>query len=287
MKKTRLTIWKLRKNIASLVISISLVLFLLGLTLLLILNTRKLSTYLKEHVGISVFLNNSTPEFEILRLQKKLDAEIFVKETRFISSQQAAEELQTDLGEDFLDILEYNPLPPSIEIKLVADYVHNDSLKNITQQILTYSGVIDVTYQKSLMHAINNNVNRISFVLLLFATLLFVVSIALINNTVRLSIYAKRFHIKTQKLVGATEVFIRQPFIKENIFYGIEAAFIAIILLFFVVFFLEQEVGHLFKIENVSLLFFLVLLCGIVITGVSSFFAVNKYLRINADELYF
>lgn len=281
---------KLQSSKATALISITLVLFMLGLLGFIVLHAQKLSEYVRENIGVSIIMKENVREAGIVQLQKVLDASPFVKSTEYITPEQAAEELQEDLGEDFIGFLGYNPLLPSIELKLKASYTTLDSLQVIENKLLANPDVKEVYYQKDLVHLINRNIRRISLVLLGFSALLLVIAIALINNTIRLSVYSKRFIIKTMQLVGATGGFIRRPFLWRGVMQGLYASFIAIIFLGLILYFSQKELPELVNLQDIVLiltLFVFVLASGIVLTYLSTWFAVKKYLRAQADQLYY
>ena len=272
------------------VISISLVLFMLGLIGILALSSKRLSNYVKENISFSVFLKDDIKDADILKLQKNLDAAPYVKSTLFITKDMAAEQLKKDLGEEFVDYLEYNPLPQAIEVKYKAEYANPDSIALIERELKEYSQVSEVYYQKNLVSLINENVNRISLIVLAISILLLIVAIALINNTIRLSVYSKRFNIKTMQLVGATRGFIRWPFLKASVYQGIIAPLISIALLSAVIKIADSELNSIISLNDftlIGLLFGLEILAGVVITSFSSYFAVNKFLRSKSSELYY
>ncbi|NCO54175.1 MAG: cell division protein FtsX [Bacteroidetes bacterium CG02_land_8_20_14_3_00_31_25] len=272
------------------VISISLVLFMLGLIGILALSSKRLSNYVKENISFSVFLKDDIKDADILKLQKNLDAAPYVKSTLFITKDMAAEQLKKDLGEEFVDYLEYNPLPQAIEVKYKAEYANPDSIALIERELKEYSQVSEVYYQKNLVSLINENVNRISLIVLAISILLLIVAIALINNTIRLSVYSKRFNIKTMQLVGATRGFIRWPFLKASVYQGIIASLISIALLSAVIKIADSELNSIISLNDftlIGLLFGLEILAGVVITSFSSYFAVNKFLRSKSSELYY
>jgi cell division transport system permease protein len=281
---------KLRSSYLSTVISVALVLFMLGLLGLIILNAKKLSNYVKENIGFTVILNDSVKEVEVAHLQKVLDATSYVKSTEYINKQQAALNLQKDLGEDFVSFLGYNPLRGSIEVRLNADYANSDSLIWIEKDLMKDNIVKEVYYQKSLVSLVNENVKKIGLVIILFSAMLMIVSIALINNSIRLSIYARRFLIRTMLLVGATGGFIRRPFVLRGIRHGLYGAVIAILLLVGVLYLVQQQLPELFQLQDekmIATLFALVIALGIIITWISTWLAVHKYLRLKTDELYY
>lgn len=281
---------KLRSSYITTVISISLVLFLLGIIGLLFLNAQRLSEYVKENLGFTVMVNENSREAEVQRLQKTLNASSYVREANYVSQDEAAEILEEELGEDFVDFLGYNPLLSSIEVKVYAEYANPDSMAVIEEEVMNFPQVKEVYYQKNLLHAVNDNIEKISLVLGGFAILLMIIAIALINNTIRLSVYSRRFLIKTMQLVGATRGFIRRPFLVTGILNGLAGATIAIILLSLLIYGLSNEFEGMIGFANIRLigvLFAIVVFLGILITFISTFFAVNRYLRMNADDLYY
>jgi cell division transport system permease protein len=272
-------------------ISISLVLFIIGIMALLILSGDKLSDYIKENIGFSVILNDDAKEVEVTRLQKFLDATDYVKSTRYIDKATAAEELAQELGgEDFIEFLGYNPLLASIEVRLNAAWANPDSLAVIEQEFRSYPQIKEIIYQKDMVSLVNENVRKITLVLLSFCLLLFLVSIALINNTIRLAIYSQRFVINTMQLVGATNAFIRRPFMNRMLINGFFAAIISLIMLTLVIFSIQNELAAIISFSDLELIvmvYGIVILLGVIITQSSAFFAINKYLRLRSDELYF
>lgn len=278
-----------RASYVTTIVSITLVLFMMGMLGLIILHAKKLSDYVKENIGFSIIMKEDVKEAGIIQLQKTLDASDFVKSTEYITQEKAAEIMQEDLGENFIEFLGYNPLLPSIDLRLQANYANLDSLQLIESELLKNPNVKEVWYQKSLVNLINRNIRRISIILLAFSFLLLLISIALINNTIRLSVYSKRFLIRSMQLVGATQQFIRKPFILQGLLQGIYAALIAILMLMGVIYLLQEEIPELVLLQDINLfmiLFVLVVLLGLVISWFSTFFAVRKYLRMRTDELY-
>ena len=213
----------------------------------------------------------------------------YVKVAEYISREQAAKELANELGEDFVQFLGYNPLPASIDLQLKAGYANSDSIARIEMLLLSSPLVKEVVYQKSLIDQVNSNIQKISFVLLSFSFILLIISVILINNTIKLSIYARRFLIRSMQLVGATETFIRMPFIKRSILHGIIAGVIAILLLIGVLFLARQrmpEIAGLQDITEFSVFFAGVLVAGVVLSAFSTWISVNKFLRMKVDSLY-
>jgi cell division transport system permease protein len=280
---------RLRSSYLSSIISISLVLFMVGLLGLLVLDARKISDYVKEHIQLTVFLNEDVPEVEVSALQNLLDHSAFVKSSQFVSKQQALDSLKKDLGEDAVGMLEDNPLPASIDIKLHAEYAHPDSMKNIADNIQQNKIVREVTYQHTEVDMMNKNFRTVALVLFLFSALLFFIAIALVNNTIRLSLYSKRFIIKSMQLVGATKYFIRKPFLKQGLMHGLYAGIIACVLLSGLLYVIANKFPELVKVQDIKIivtLFTGVILFGIFLSVMSTMMAVNRYLRLKTEELY-
>ena len=280
---------KIRSSFFSTIVSLSLVLFVLGLLGLVVLNAKKLSDYVKENIGLSIILKDSIRDAEFMSLRKQLDVEPFVKKATFVTKEQAAESLKKDLGEDFVKFLGYNPLLSSFDIKLNAEYANADSLQAIEKKLLQNNNVKEVYYQKSLVNVINDNVRKIGIVLLSFCLLLSVIAIALINNTIRLYIYSKRFIIRTMQLVGATTAFISRPFIIKSVWNGFYSALITIAMLMGLIYTAQNNFPELIGLNDIKLfiqLFAMVMIAGVGITFLSTYFAVKKYLKIQADDLY-
>ena len=272
-------------------ISISLVLFILGIVVLMGILATRLSMYVKENMGFSIVLKENVKESQVKKLQKKLDIAPYVRATQYISKEDALKELEVELGENPKDLLGFNPLQASIEVKLRSDYAHPDSLVWIEKGLRKGTVAIDdIVYQNDLIQLVNDNIRRISFMLLGLAVVLMLISFALISNTIRLGAYSKRFIIHTMKLVGATPAFIRKPFIISNIINGIIGAFIAMALLSGCVYYLLTEFDNLYTLIDISSLFWvfvIVLLLGVVLTAISAWFAVNRYIRMDRDNLYY
>lgn len=288
-KEERFAKRRLNSSRITTIVSISLVLFAIGLVGLLVLHTKKLSDYVKENIGFTVYMNKNVKEAEILQLQKELDAMEYVSSTEYISEEKAAETFQKDLGDDFVSFIGYNPLHTSIEVHLKAKYAEDFYFEQVRQMLIKRPIVKEIEYQKSLIKTINDNVKKISLVLLVFSLLLFVIAITLINNTIRLMVYSKRFLIKTMQLVGATEGFIRKPFLKVSILHGLISSLIAIGMLILVIYISRQEIPEIISLQSLDLfllLFAFVILIGFIISLVSTFIAVRKYLKLKVDYLY-
>ncbi|OFY69717.1 MAG: cell division protein FtsX [Bacteroidetes bacterium RBG_19FT_COMBO_42_7] len=280
---------KLSGSYLTLVISVSLVLFLLGILGLVIINTKELSDYFRESLTFSVILDDDAREADIRMLQKDLDARQFVKSTEYVSKDEAAVKMKNDLGEDFISFLGDNPLPPSIDVYLYANYANRDSVVKFEKYILEYPFVKEVWYEDSLLFLINENVRKISLFLLIISSFLFLIAVTIINNTIRLAIYSKRFLIRTMQLVGATRSFIRKPFLIRSIYHGVLAALMAMLLLMGLLYLIEKEFLMLFTFESTNLLILLgvlLIIAGVLINLVSTYLSVNRYLVISEDKLY-
>ncbi len=278
------------RSYISATVSISLVLFLIGLFGLLVLNADKLSDYVRENIGFTLVLHDDVKEIEIIRLQKILDATESVKSTRFIDKETAACQLQKDLGEDFQGFLGFNPLLSSIDVKLYAEYTQPDSIAILEKDFLQYPQVKEVYYQRDLVNLINENINKIGLILIVFSVLLLVIFTTLINNTIRISVYSQRFIINTMQLVGATRSFIRKPFILRSITYGIAGALVANALIGGIFLNYRNEFPDVLNVsgyETPGIVFVIVFTMGIFISWLSTFFAVNKFLRLQFDELFY
>ena len=272
------------------IISIALVLFLLGLIFLIGMLGNQLSVYVKENMAFSVVLKDKQKESDIKKIQLALDALPAIKSTEYISKEQAARELEEELGENPETFLGFNPLSASIEVKLHADYANADSLQMIESHLKKYTSVSELLYRKDMMELVNENLKKISLVLIAFAAILMVISFVLISNTIRLLIYSKRFLIHTMKLVGATAAFIRRPFIRYNVVSGIIASLLAILMLTGTLYYVQSELAgfvELLDLHTLLILFGSVLATGIFLSVLATIFAVNKYLRMNVDKLYY
>lgn len=282
---------KINTSYITSVISITLVLFTLGFLGLFIIHAQSLSNYIKENIGFEIIMNDNVKEADIVFFQKELNLTPFVKTTEYITQEEATMRLSEVLGEDFTGFIddENNPLLPSIEVRFNADWANNDSIDVIEQRILANQDVKEVYYQKSVVHLINNNLRKITFALMVISLMLFVISIALINNTIRLSIYSKRFVIRTMLLVGATDGFVVRPFMIISIIQGLIGSFISMILLYGILVAAHQSIPELTLLTSKQMLIYLnvsILFAGLLITGVATYFAVNRYLRMNTDALY-
>ena len=271
-------------------ISTTLVLLLLGLVVFFVLGAHNLSIYVRENINFSVLISDDMKESDILKLQKKLDKEPFVKETEYISKKQALKEQTEAMGTDPEEFLGYNPFTASIEIKLHSDYANSDSIAKIEKMIKKNTNIQDVLYQRELIDLVNENIRNISLVLLALAVVLALISFALINNTIRLAIYSKRFLIHTMKLVGASWSFIRRPFLRRNIWSGILAGILADAILMGEAYWqvsYEPELIRVITPEVMLLVSGSVLLFGVLITFMCAYLSINRYLKMKASTLYY
>lgn len=273
----------------STVFGISMVLLMVGLLGLILVHANNLSRYVKENIVLNIFVDEAAHEADVRQLQTQLDASPAVKQAIYVSKELAARNLQKDLGEDFVKFLGYNPLSQSLDVYLNADYANNTEITKLKAQLLKNPLVKEVKYQQSLVDQMNQNLTAISLVILAFAAIFVVVSVALINNTIRLAIYSQRFLIKSMQLVGATKNFIRKPFILYGIWHGILGGLIAIIILIGTLYLANLEIPDLVILQNnfeFGVVFLLVLGLGVFISALSTYLAVNKFLRLKIYDLY-
>jgi|TARA_B100001769_G_scaffold97831_1_gene75488 cell division transport system permease protein len=280
---------KIVSSSVSVIISLSLVLFVLGLLSLFLINAQRLTNYVKENIGFSIMIKENIKEIELIEFNKILDGESFTKSTEFISKEAATKDLENELGEDFVNFLGFNPIMASIDVKLNSSYANNDSLNNISSLLQKNKIVHEVYYQKNLIEKLNNNIRKISFFLFAFSLILFFIAFALINNTIRLSVYSKRFVIRTMSLVGAESQFIQKPFLINAIYQGLYSAIFAVFLLIGSIQLIQKETASILNINDLQIIgiVFIVLFCsGVIISVASTFFAVRRFIYSNEDELY-
>jgi cell division transport system permease protein len=273
----------------SVVLSITLVLFLLGILGVLFINTKFISDNFKEKVTLTIYLEDSTKPIEINQLKNSLSLASYIKETRFVSKEYAADFMKIEYGEDFLDEIGYNPLKNSIEINLLSKYVTTKRLDSISQKALDKKFVEDVKYDKDLVELMNSNVKKLSLWALIICGVFTLIAILLINSSIRLAIYSKRFSIKTMQMVGATKKFIRKPFIINNIKLGIIGSILAICGNVFIIYYINSYFPELQLINNsftLGILFSGILFVGILITWISTFVATQRFLNLKTDRLY-
>ncbi len=274
----------------SVVISIALVLFLVGLLALLVLNTKKVADNLKEKIALTVYLKDTAKEVEIDQMQKSLALAEHTKTIVFVSKEEAAKAYSEEIGEDFMEFLGYNPLQNSIDVYFNADYVSETQIAEISRDLGDKEFVDEIVYDKPLIALLNDNIKRLSFWILIVSGLLTFIAVLLINSSIRLSVYAKRFTIKTMQMVGATKHFIRRPFILKSIKLGLIGSTISLIGMGVVLYYLNKSFPELNLISDEILLaaiFVGVLIMGILISWLSTFFATQRFLNLKTDELYY
>ena len=272
------------------VISISLVLYLLGIIFIMGLLGNEMSHYVKENITVSVVLAEDMSDIDVRKMRDDLEKQPFVKSTEYISKEQASLEMQRELGENPETFLGFNPFRASIEVRLKSDYTHPDSLPLIEKRISAQASVSDVQYRQDMMQIVNQNIRRIGVVLLVLFVILTVISFVLINNTVRLLIYSKRFIIYTMRLVGATPSFIRRPFIRYNILTGITAGVIAIFMLMGSLYYVKaafSDIEDILNPDKMMIVYVIILASGVFLSVIAAYFAVNRYLLMARGKLYY
>ena len=281
---------RLISSYISVVLSISLVLFLLGILGLLVLNAKSVSDNFKEQVILTIYLEDTSKEVEIKQLEKSLALSNYVKQTKFISKESAADFMKLEYGEDFLDDVGYNPLKNSIEVNLKADYVTARRLDSITDSTMKKNFVEDIKYDKDLVSLINSNVKRLSLWILIISGIFAGIAVLLINSSIRLAVNSKRFSIKTMQMVGATKKFIRKPFLWRSIRLGIIGSLLALTGMGVVVYYVDKSFPEFNLIQNqlpIGALFGCVFLIGVLITWWSTYFATQRFLNLKTDQLYY
>jgi cell division transport system permease protein len=263
---------------------------MIGILGLVLVNAKKLSDYVREKIGFTLVLNENIKASDVVTLQNQLKSISGIKSIRYIDKETAEKELTEQLGEDFSGFLGYNPLFASIDVKLNARYTSQDSIQMLESEFLSLPYVKEVNYQKSLVNVINQNVGKISSVILIISMLLSLIFIALINNTIRISVYSQRFTINTMQMVGATNSFIRKPFLRRSFWLGIYGALIASALLFAMIYSYRNELQGIISVydyNNIGLIFLILTLLGMAFSVISTFFAVNKFLKMKFDEMFY
>ncbi|MFN0188890.1 MAG: cell division protein FtsX [Bacteroidia bacterium] len=278
-----------RTSRLSVMISMSLVLFLLGSLGILLLQANQVSNYVKENIGISLIINPDADSLQINDILSRLSTTQYIKSYQLISKEEAAEVLKKDLGEDFITFLGHNPLYPSIDIRLKAEFADEKTVASFISSIQQHPSINEVQYQPSLIESVNRNLKTITWILIIFSSLLIIVSITLINNTIRISLYARRLLFKSMLLVGATKGFILKPFLLKSIFNGFMGGMIAIFLLAGLLYGISVKLPEISLIQDVQILGYVAIgmvVTGIILSFVSTWFAVNKYLRYRTDNIY-
>ncbi|MEN8886058.1 MAG: permease-like cell division protein FtsX [Winogradskyella sp.] len=281
---------KLISSYISVVISIALVLFLLGCLGLLVINSKKVADHFKEQVVMTIYLNDTAKEVEVNQLNKSLAMAAYTKEAKYISKDVAAELLKTETGEDFMDFVGYNPLKNSIDVYLKADFVTSEQLSEITDKLSNKAFIEEITYDNDLVELMNDNVKKITFWVLVISGLFTLIAVLLINSSIRLAVYSKRFIIKTMQMVGATKTFIRRPFVWKSVQLGIVGALVALGGMAVVLYYLDLTFPELELLRNtipIIALFAGIFLLGIIITWISTFIATQRFLNLKTDKLYY
>ena len=281
---------KLISSYFSVVISIALVLFLLGCLGLLVLNAKKVADHFREQVVVTIYLNDSAKEVEINQLKKSLAMADYTKEAKYVSKEEAAQIVKSDIGEDFMEFLGANPLQNSIDVYLKADYVTNETLDGISEELENKAFIEDIKYDNDLVEIMNDNVKKITFWVLVLSAIFTLIAVLLINSSIRLAVYSKRFIIKTMQMVGATKRFIRRPFVLKSIQLGVIGAIVALAGMAVVLYYLNQTFPELELLQKPILIAFLfagIFLLGILITWISTFIATQRFLNLKTDQLYY
>ena len=281
---------KLISSYISVVVSIALVLFLLGCLGLLVINSKKVADHFKEQVVMTIYINDTAKDVEVNQLKKSLAMADYTKEALYVSKEEAADFMKAETGEDFMDFVGYNPLKNSIDVYLKADYVTTEQLTEITESLSNKAFIEEIRYDNDLVELMNDNVKKITFWVLIISGLFTLIAVLLINSSIRLAVYSKRFIIKTMQMVGATKSFIRKPFVWQSVQLGVIGAIIALIGMAIVLYYLDLTFPELELLRNtvsIIALFVGVFILGIVITWISTFIATQRFLNLKTDQLYY
>ncbi|MRI01879.1 FtsX-like permease family protein [Kriegella sp. EG-1] len=281
---------KLISSYFSVVLSIALVLFLLGILGLMVINAKKMADHFKEQISVSIFFKDSAKEVEINQLEKSLTAADYTNSATYVSKEEAAKKHAEEIGEDFEDFLGYNPLKNSIDITLKSEFVTPEEMEKIVAELSTKEYIDSITYDKPLVGLLSDNIKKISIWVLVASAIFTFIAVLLINSSIRLSIYSKRFIIKTMQMVGATKTFIRRPFIWTNVKLGMIGALVASIALVGTLFYAENSFPELTILNDYTILgvlFIAIFLTGILIAFLSTYFAAQRFLNLRTDELYY
>jgi len=281
---------RLRSSYFSVIISIALVLFLVGIFGLIVIKTKSITEHFKEKVAITIFLKDNAKNSDVEILQAELKRAEYTKSVTYVSKKEAAQKYTEEIGEDFVEFLGDNPLKNAIDILLKSEFVTPEKMAEIEKNLLIRSIVAEVIFDKPLIELLTKNINRLSFWMLLFSGVFTLIAIVLINSSIRLSVYSKRFTIKTMQMVGATKGFIRVPFIWKSIQLGVWGALVSIAGLIAFILYLDKTIPELDMLTNykvLGLLFAAIIGLGILITWISTFFATQRFLNLRTDELYY
>ena len=278
-----------RSSYVSTIVGITLVLFMLGVLGLVLLNARKLSSELRENIQLQVLLDASSTAKDVSDVKTALLQKVYIRSTAYVSKETAAEELKESIGENFIDFLGFNPLSESFNISLIEDSTSAEAIKSIEKDLMGMDHIESVNYNADLIRLVNQNVKKVSIILAGLSALLLLVSIALINNTIRLAIFSKRFLIRTMKLVGATHAFIRKPFVIKSFYQGLVSALLAFCMIMGLLVFLKNEMPEFFlqnDVKSFVIIFLGIVVIGMLISYFATYFAVRKYIRLTTEKLY-
>lgn len=281
---------RLRSSYFSVIISIALVLFLVGLLGLIVLKTNSITKHFKEKIVMTIFLKDNAKKKNVDVLQAELKKAPYTKLVTYVSKSEAAKRYSEDIGEDFLEFLGENPLKNAIDLSLKSDFVTPEKMADIEKNLMVRSTIAEISYDKPLIELLSKNINRLSFWMLLFSGLFTLIAVVLINSSIRLSVYSKRFTIKTMQMVGATKRFIRIPFIWQSVRLGVMGALVAIAGLIGFIYYMNEKIPEIELLDNyemLAVLFSAIIGLGILITWLSTFFATQRFLNLRTDELYY
>jgi cell division transport system permease protein len=271
------------------IISIALVLFMMGLFGVILINGKTLSNHIRENFQLTVFFNSNTSEADIARVHKQIETSEYAKQATYVSKDEAAKQFTKEIGQDFVSFIGFNPLLPSVELFLKSKYANTEKLKAIEAEIKKNKEVQDVIYQKSILEEINENTKTIGSILISISILFLLIAVTLINNTIRLNLYARRFLIKSMQMVGATHGFIIKPFVIKSLLHGLYGGIIACLLLSGLLYALPfwiDQINLLYNTTQFAILFVVIIIAGIIISMISSLISTNHYLKLKIDDLY-
>jgi len=281
---------RLRSSYFSVVISIALVLFMVGFLGLVLLKSSQVANHFKEEIVMTLFLKNETSKEQIKNLRNSLKKEEFTSNIVFIDKEEAAKFYVKDLGEDFIAYLGTNPLKNSIDIYLKPDFVTPLKMEQISKKFQKNSFVFEVSYDKTLVTFLTQNIQKVSFWLFIISSFFGLIALILINSSIRLSIYSKRFNIKTMQMVGATKRFIRKPFLWRSVKLGFLGAFISFLGLGIVIYYIDKKIPTLELLSDYSVMIYIssaIVIVAFIISWLSTFFATQRFLNLQTEELYY
>ena len=289
MNNNKLNKRRIISSYISVVVSISMVLFLFGLLSFTIVNIKNVSTNFKESLTMSIYLKDEAKTVDINQIKNSLITSVFVKDLNYISKEEAVSIMKTEFGEDFINELGYNPLINSFDINLVSEYVEDRKIDSISNLLREKNNFIDdIQYDRDLVSMMNTNLKKITMWMFPVTFLLIVISILIINSSIKLALYSNRWTIKTMQLVGATKRFIRKPFIIKNVFLGLFSSFVASTLLYLTIFYVDKKIPFIDMFDNIYIIyvFLSVTVLGVLISWISTYFATQKLLNLNTEKLY-